>query len=155
MGSALPLIISLLLIFMLFTLLRRRGSRVRPEAVQSILYDVKINQALAETFHVRGKPRIFETGNWQMNKGRVGFLTEPVKKDLNDAFGLVDEYNKQIKTAKKARSDSYKTLDVTRLKELMDKCRQELEDWMVEVTGMKELPPKYPTLTGFLFGDRS
>jgi hypothetical protein len=146
-------IIAIVLIF--FSLLRRRsGAAKYPEVVQALLFDVKLNQAIAIHFLEIPKPRRFENVNWQMNKDKIGFLGEELKEMLREVFAKVEEYNQQIKAAKKAKSDSYKTIDLTRFKELLEKCRQELEDWMVQKTGQKELPPKYPTLWGSLFGER-
>ena len=146
-------IIAMLLI--LFTLIRRKGGAAKyPEVVQSILFDIKINQALAANFLIIEKPRRFENANWMMNKDKISFLGETLKDMLKEVFILVEDYNKQIKAAKKAKSDSYKSIDMTRFKELLEKCRQELEDWMVQKTGAKELPPKYPTLMGTFFGER-
>ena len=147
------LIIGIVLI--LFSLVRRRGGAAKyPEVVQALLYDVKLDQALAEHFLEITKMRRFENVNWLMNKDKIGFLGESLKDMLRETFKLVEEFNEQIKAAQKAKSDSYKTIDLTRFKELLDKCRQELEDWMVLKTGQKELPPKYPTLWGSLFGER-
>ena len=89
-----------------------------------------------------------------MNKDKISFLGESLKVMLKETFALVEEYNKQIKDAKKAKNESYKTIDLTRFKELLEKCRQELEDWMIQKTGAKDLPPKYPTLMDSLFGQR-
>jgi hypothetical protein len=113
-----------------------------------------LDQALAEHFLEITKMRRFENVNWLMNKDKIGFLGESLKDMLRETFKLVEEFNQEIKAAQKAKSDSYKTIDLTRFKELLDKCRQELEDWMVQKTGQKELPPKYPTLWGSLFGER-
>ena len=147
------LIIGIVLI--LFSLVRRRGGAAKyPEVVQALLYDVKLDQALAEHFLEITKMRRFENVNWLMNKDKIDFLGESLKDMLRETFKLVEEFNQQIKAAQKAKSDSYKTIDLTRFKELLDKCRQELEDWMVQKTGQKELPPKYPTLWGSLFGER-
>ena len=146
-------VIGIVLIF--FSLIRRRGGVAKyPEVVQALLYDIKLNQALATHFQEMVKPRQFENVNWLMNKDKIGFLGESLKDMLREIFTLVEEYNQQIKAAKKAKSDSYKAIDLTRFKELLDKCRQELEDWMVQKTGQKELPPKYPTLMGTFFGER-
>ena len=148
-------VVVLAIILLLFSLFRRRGGPAKyPEIVQSLLYDIKCDQALADTFLQREKPRRFEDSNWQMNKSKIGFLGESVKQKLKESFALVEEFNKQIKECKKTHSDSYKAIDLTKFKELLAKCRQELEDWMVEKTGQKELPTKYPTLTGFFFGER-
>jgi hypothetical protein len=147
------LIIGIVLI--LFSLVRRRGGAAKyPEVVQALLYDVKLDQALAEHFLEITKMRRFENVNWLMNKDKIGFLGESLKDMLRETFKLVEEFNQEIKAAQKAKSDSYKTIDLTRFKELLDKCRQELEEWMVQKTGQKELPPKYPTLWGSLFGER-
>jgi hypothetical protein len=143
------------IILILFSLLRRRGGPDKyPEVVQALLYDVKLNQALAAGFLQIDKPHRFENTNWQMNKDKIGFLGESLKLMLRESFALVEEFNKKIKESKKTKSDSYRTIDLTRFKELLDKCRQELEDWMVQKTGQKELPPKYPTLLGSIFGER-
>jgi len=155
MSSTWLVIIILLIILLLVSLLRRRGGPAKyPEIVQSLLYDIRCNQALAETFLLREKPHRFEDSNWQMNKSRVGFLGESLKQNLRESFTLVEEFNTQIKECKKTHSDSYKGIDLTKFKELLAKCRQELEDWMVDKTGQKELPVKYPTMTGFFFGER-
>ncbi|MFY9815004.1 MAG: hypothetical protein WBQ62_01325 [Dehalococcoidales bacterium] len=145
----------IIIIIILFSLSRRRGGVAKyPEIVQSLLFDVRINLALAKFFPELKKPRNFENTNWMMNKDKIGFLGESLKLMLRETFAMAEEYNKQIKAAKKAKSDSYKNIDLTRFKELLEKCRQELEDWMIQTTGSKDLPPKYPTLMGSLFGER-
>jgi hypothetical protein len=147
---------SLLVILVLFTLLRpRAGARKYPEIVQSLIFDVKINIVLAETFKQRPKPKLFEHNNWEINKNKIGFLTETLKEMLKQAFGLVDEYNVELKAAKKNKSESYKNLDLTKFKELLDKCLKDLEDWMIDHTGQKELPLKYPSIWNIFFGERS
>jgi hypothetical protein len=148
------IILALIVIIILFSLFRRRGGPSKyPQIVQSLLWDIKINQVLADTIQARPKAILFEKVNWQLNKSHVRFLNENVQQDLKDTFDLTEEFNNQIKLAKKAKSDTYKTLDMTRFKELLAKCREELEDWMVKTTGSKELPPKYPSLTSIFFGD--
>jgi hypothetical protein len=139
----------------LFSLFRRRGGAAKyPEIVQAILYDIKWNQVLADNFPKNDKYRRFAYSNWRMNKDKIGFLGEIVKQMLRESFTLVEEYNKIIKEAQKTKSDSHKDIDLTRFKELVAKSRQELEDWMVQKTGSKDLPPKYPTIFGSLFGER-
>ena len=146
---------TIVIIIILFSLTRKRGGAAKyPEVVQSLLYDIKINQGVAKFFLEFKKPPRFENANWLMNKDKIGFLSESLKQMLKESYILVDEYNQKIKEAKKAKSDSYKTIDLTRFKELLDKCCQELEDWMVQKTGSKELPPKTPTLMGMFFGER-
>ena len=65
------------IILILFSLLRRRrGPDKYPEVVQALLYDIKLNQALAAGFLRIDKPHRFENTNWQMNKDKIGFLGE-------------------------------------------------------------------------------
>ena len=156
MGSGTWVLIAVIaIVLIIFSLLRRRtGAAKYPEVVQALLFDIKLNQALAQHFLEIVKPHRFENVNWKMNKDKIGFLGESLKEMLREVFAKVEEYNNQIKADQKAKSDSYKAIDLTRFKELLDKCRQELEDWMVEKTGNKELPAKYPTLMGTLFGER-
>jgi predicted transcriptional regulator len=149
------LIVSGAIILLLFTLLRPRGGpRKYPEIVQFILYDIKMNQALADTFLQRQKPKTFESNNWEINKTKIGFLTETQKELLKETFALVDKFNIEIKSAKKNKTDSYKNLDLSKFKELLARCQKELEDWMMTNIGQKELPLKYPSLTSFFFGER-
>lgn len=148
-------IVSVAVVLLLFSLLRRRGGPAKyPEVVQFILYDVKLNQVLVDTFKQRQKPKTFETTNWAMNKTKIGFLSETAKKLLKDTFALTDTFNVEIKAAKRAKSDSFRNIDLTKLKEMLDECRTELEDWMMKNVGQKELPPKYPSLSSFFFGER-
>lgn len=151
------LIIVLGIVIVLFTLFRPRGGPHKyPEVIQFILYDIKMNQALVETFQKRDKPKTFEHNNWEMNKNKIHFLTEAQKELLKETFALVDELNVEIQAAKKDRTGlhSYKNLDLTKFKELLDKCQKELEDWMITNTGQKELPMKYPSIWSSLFGER-
>lgn len=149
------IIVSFALIILLFAFLRPRGGpRKYPEIIQFILYDIKLNKALADTFLLRDKPRKFEINNWELNKGKIGFLTETQRELLRETFTLAGEFNVVIKEDRKNKSDSYKSLDLTHFKELLDKCEQELEDWMITNTGQKEYTPKYPSISGFFFGER-
>jgi len=147
-------IIGLLLLQFLF----RRGRqpvRNRPELVRGLLTDVRINEALVETFGLRPKPRKFETANWQLNRNRLDFLGQSLRATLSDAFTLAQNFNQEIKTARKSPSDSHiVTLDVAKLKEPLAKSKQGLEDWLLANVGGKEPPMKYPGLFDYLFGGR-
>ena len=149
------IILALIVIIILFSLFRRRGGPSKfPETVQALLWDIKINEVLANSIQIRPRPTLFENVNWKLYKSRIGFLGEEIKKDLLDTFALTEELNVQIRAAKKAKSDSYKSMDMTKYKELLVKTREELENWMVKETGSKELPPKYPSLSNIFFGER-
>jgi hypothetical protein len=149
------LIIVVAIVLILMSLLRRRGGPAKyPEIVYGILWDVRMDRIIAENFLRYAKPKVFEINNWEMNKTKIGFLTESQKVLLNETFKLIAGLNAEIRTAKKTKSDSYKNIDFTKLKENLDQCRKELEDWMMTNVGTKELPPKYPTISGMFFGER-
>lgn len=149
------LVLSVVVAVVLFSLLRGRGGvRHRPEVVQNLLYDIRLNQALVEVFHLRAKPRKFEKTNWEINKSRIGFLADSLKETLRSTFAIVEELNQEIKRVRKDKTLSYRSIDVSRLVEPLAACRKGLEGWMMENVGTTELPPRYPSITGFLFGER-
>lgn len=149
------LLIVLGIIVIIFTLIRPRTNPQKyPEIIQYVLYDIKMNQILVETFSTRTKPKTFERNNWEMNKTKISFLSETQKELLKETFALTEEFNVVIKSAKKDKSDSYKNLDLSKFKELLEKCRKELEDWMITNTGQKEIAMKYPSMWSTFFGER-
>ena len=150
--GGLAVILSFVLIIALFSFLRSRGGVMqRPEVAQFVLYDVKMNQSLVEAFHIQEKPRRFEKSNWEINKNKIGFFDESLKETLKMTFGMVEELNQDIKLAKKNKT-SYQSINVAKLTDPLATCRQGLEDWMMENLGTTELPPKYPSIWGTLFG---
>jgi hypothetical protein len=145
-------IISLLVVLVLFSFLRGRGSvRRHPEIIQLILSDVKMNQALVAAFYLREKPKQFERNNWELYKNHVGFLGEALMETLIMTFGMVEDLNQEIKLVKKNKI-SHHSINVTKLNEPLAASRKGLEDWMMENLGTTEPPTRYPSLLGTLFG---
>ena len=154
--GGLILIVSVVMIVLLFSFLRGRGSGVRnrPEVIQFLLFDVKVNQALVETFYQREKPRRLEKTNWELNKSKISFLSDSLQETLKMTFGMVADINAELKIIKKDKSRSFKEINVNQLVEPLAKCREGLEGWLMDTLGTTEVPIRYPSLTGFLFGDR-
>ena len=70
--GAIWVVVSLLIVVALFSLLRGRGGvRRRPEIIQLIRNDVKMDQALVAAFYLREKPRQFERNNWELYKNNI------------------------------------------------------------------------------------
>ncbi len=125
------------------------------QVVENLLVEVKLNQALAETFHLREKPKRFEATNWQRSKTNLDFLRQPLQNALFGAFGTIEDFNRQLDSVKKYKSARYLTsIDAGKLKEPLAKSRQGLEEWLQINIGTKEPPPKYPTIISSLFGGR-
>ena len=153
--GALAVVLSIVVIVVLFSFFRGHGGvKHRPEVVQFVLFDVKLNQVLVDTFHKREKPRRLEKTNWEINKSKIGFLGESLKETLKLTFDMVEEVNQELKQAKKNKSLSYQDINVSKLKEPLAKCREGLEGWLMDTIGTTEVSPRYPSITGFLFGDR-
>jgi len=145
-------VLSLLVVVMLFYFLRGRGGvRRRPDIVQLILNDVKMDQALVQTFYILEKPRQFERNNWTLYKNNLGFLGASLNETLAMTFGMVEDINQEIKFAKKNKT-SHQGIDVNKLAEPLAECRKGLEGWMMENLGTTELPLRRPSLIGTLFG---
>ncbi len=153
-----PLILFIILLIALQVILGRRNkrpARTNPEIVQSLLIDVKMNQALVEMFQMRPKPKNFETGGWRTNKSKVGFLDQPLQVVLADAFGIAEDLNQQIRAAKKSKSSVLlANVNVNKLNEPLAKSKEGLEQWLQTNIGRKNLPPKYPGLLDMFFGSR-
>jgi hypothetical protein len=156
LGDNIIFIIAILAILVLFSLFRRRSpNRNRPEVVRGLLSEVRINEALIETFHQRPKPRRFETSTWQLNRKKLDFFEKSLQVDLTSAFTLAEDFNQQLKAAKKAKSADFTlNFDLEKMGEPLAKSKQGLEDWLLAHFGGKEPPPKYPTITDYLFGGR-
>ena len=154
-SGVVAVVLTIIVVVVLFSFLRGRGGvRHRPEVVQFLLFDVKLNQVLVDTFHQREKPKRFERTNWEINKSKVGFLGDSLRETLTMTFGMVEELNQELKAIKKAKSGSHKDLNVAKLKEPLAKCREGLEGWLMDTIGTTEVAPRYPTLMGTLFGER-
>lgn len=153
--GAIVLIVTLIAVIVLFSIFRGKGGvRHRPEVVQFLLFDVKMNQSLSITFYDREKIRGFERTNWEINKSKISFLGESLKDTLRNTFALVEELNAEIKVVKKDKTRDRHEVDVSKLAEPLAKCREGLEGWLMEALGTTEVKPRYPSLMGMFFGDR-
>lgn len=151
-------VILLVIGLILIQILLRRGLKPRttpPEIAQNLLAEVRLNQALIESFDFREKPKKFEAASWQRSKDKLDFLSHPLQRALSDTFMLVEEFNQQIDAAKKYRSDSYLVnINVARLKEPLAKSRQGLEEWLMSKTGTGDSSPQVPGVLDDLLGKR-
>jgi hypothetical protein len=151
-----PLIGAVIVLILLQFFLRKPKPEVRQqEIVQNLLSEVRLNWALAETFHLRQKPKKLEVVSWQRNKTKLDFLKQSLQSALSDAFGMAEDFNQRVEATKKYKSASYLVgIDIDKLKEPLAKSKQGLEEWLVENVGTIHPPPKYPGLLDGLFGDR-
>ena len=154
----LPFFLLIIGLILLQFFLRRRG---KPEAtyrdiVQNLLTEVKLNQALVETFSLRQKPKKFEITSWQLAKNKLDFLDHPLQISLTDAFTIIQDFNQQIEATKKHKSASYMAnVDADKLKEPLSKSKQGLEEWLKSKIAKKDTPAKRPGIFDDWFGRRN
>lgn len=143
------------LILLQFFLRRRKPELANREIVRNLLSEVKLNHALAESFHLRQRLRKFEVTSWERHKNKLDFLKQSVQTALADAFMMVDDFNRQIETFKKHKSTGYMaSMDVDKVKKPLAKSQEGLEQWLQTAVGVKEPSPEYPSITDDLFGSR-
>jgi len=149
----LPLIIGLIVVLLIqFYFMRKRKPDTEKNIVQSVLLDVKINQAITELIKDGRKPKKFSSSNYNINKNRLDFLSHSLVASLSNAFGIVDDYNQQIRQAKKSKPPGYVEIDVKRLNGPLAESREGLEDWLMAHGGQQGPPIKYPSIFDTLFG---
>ena len=150
-GERLPLIgVVILFIIMQFFLKRKQSVERTPLAVvQGLLAEVKQNQQMAEAFRFQWQTRKFVMASWQRNKAKLNFLNSALQVALADAFSMVEDFNRQIEAAQKYRTTSYMaSINVIKLKELLAKSEQGLEQWLASEAAAPGPSPKSSGLFG-------
>ncbi|MFC2003004.1 hypothetical protein ACFLV4_03555 [Chloroflexota bacterium] len=141
LGKNLTFIIPLILLvlFQIFVK-RRKGENTTLEVVGSLLSEINQNQQLMEAFLVNWQAKKFKTGSWERNKNKLDFLDQSLQNALADAFGLAEDFNRQMDSAKQHKSASYlANINVEKLREPLARSKQGLEEWLEANTGQKEL----------------
>ena len=156
-GGNVPLLVVISVIILLQFFLRRgrKAKTTNREITQNLLSEVRLDLAITEVFNFHWRTKTFMTTSWQMNKTKLDFLDQSLQVALSEAFIMAEDFNRQIKAAKKYRSTSYMTnIDVDKLKEPLTKSKQGLEQWLQSATGIKESRPKYPGVLDDWLGRR-
>lgn len=138
------------LILLQFFLKRRRSPETKPrEIAQIMLSEARLNLRLAEVFTFSHRASKFITASWQINKNKLDFLDQSLQVALSDAFMMAEDFNQRIATAKKYKSTSYMAgIDVDKLKRILAKSLEGLEEWLQEETETTEPPLKIPGIFG-------
>jgi len=132
-GSQWAILIPIIILIVLSFVMRRRrpAEKTDPEIAGTLFLDVNENLKLAESFSFQRRPKKFRTGSWQRNSEKVDFLDASLRSSLADAFGLAEDFNQQIESAKKYKSTIYLSgVDVHKLEEPLTKSKQGLEEWL-------------------------
>ncbi len=148
-------VIGLLFLIGFITRGMRKPVQVQKEVVQDLLAETRLNQAVLEYFRARQEPKKFTVTGWKKNSKKVGFLSQPTQDALSDSFTMAEDFNRQVEAGRKHRSAGYiADLNVDKLKELLVRSQEGLEEWLVKNIGRKEPPLEYPGLFDGFFGKR-
>jgi len=129
------------IVFILFNIFFRKQQEQqrRLAVVKSLLSEIEHNQKLMEAFLMRWQTRKFKTGNWKRNKDKMDYIDRGLRATLAGAYGIAEEFNKDIAAAKKHKSPGYLAgIQVDRLKEPLAKSKQGLEEWLELNKGRKK-----------------
>ena len=122
---------------------RRKPESTRQQTIRDLLLEVRLNQAMLESYYQRQKPKKFEMNDWKRSKGKLDFLGQSLQRSLSDAYMIIEDFNQQIDEAKRYKSASYMaSVNPDKLKEPLAKCRQGLQEWLLASTAAN--PPKRP-----------
>ncbi|MFC1928407.1 hypothetical protein ACFLXK_02230 [Chloroflexota bacterium] len=136
------LLIAGLIIAQFFMGRRRKSETTNQAIVESLLHEIRFNEALLEGYHQRQKPRKFEVTAWKRNN-KLDFLGQSLQGSLSEAYMIIEDFNQQIGAAKKYKSAGYMaSVDVDKLKKPLAKSEQGLKEWLLADTAAN--PPKRP-----------
>ena len=94
-----------------------------------------------ETFLISWQTKKFKTGSWLRNRNKLEFLDQSLQNALTDAFGMAEEFNREIGSAKKHKSSSYlANINVEKLRGPLARSQRGLEEWLKASTGQKDMP---------------
>ncbi len=146
-GENLPFILAVVFFLLIqFYLRRHKPERTAPEIVQSLLNDIKANLQIIEASSLQSKLKNLKAGSWNRNNKRLDFLDESLKTTISGTFDMVGELNRQISAANKQKSAAYLyNINFDALEKPLNKSKEELEKWLQENIGKKEVT-KYPGL---------
>lgn len=118
---------------------KQQEQKRRLTVVKSLLSEIDYNQKLMEDFLFQWQTRKFKTGGWKRNRDKMDYIDQGLHATLAGAYGVAEEFNREIDTAKKHRSASYlASIRVDRLREPLAKSKQGLEEWLELNKGRKK-----------------
>ena len=131
-GKVIGYIVPLVILFVVNVLFRKQQEQKRRlEVIRSLLSEISYNQKHMEAFSFQWQTKKFKTGNWKRNKDKMDYIDQNLHATLAGAYEIVEEFNREIDTAKKHKSVSYlASIQVDRLEKPLAKSKQGLEEWL-------------------------
>ena len=136
--------LSPVVLFLIFNVLFRKQQeqKRRVAVVKNLLAEIDHNQKFAESFSVRSQIKKFKVAIWEKNKDKIDYIEDRgLHSTLVGAYEIINEFNREIDTAKKYKSTSYLvSIRPDRLREPFAKSRQGLQEWLELNEGRKKIP---------------
>lgn len=100
------------------------------------------NKVIENLDQSRGVPAL-KTGNWKKHKDKIDFLPHELRMELGQVFEMLKEVEEMLNAARRFKSSSYLSgIDVSNIKEPLQKAREHLQDWIQENMNNPEYQPK-------------
>jgi len=149
-GGIIGPIIGIVVIMALNFLFRGRKAEKGPmEMVMALLSDIRHNERIVDSFRFNSQPKKFKTGSWKRNQAKLSFLDQELQTTLSQAFGIAEEFNKDVDAARKYKSASYlANVNVSRLSKPLADSKRGLEEWLQANTGKQDMLPRRRGLFG-------
>ncbi|MBI2849648.1 MAG: hypothetical protein HYX80_01230 [Chloroflexi bacterium] len=150
------ILLAIAMVVLQYFLRKRRGpAGTQQEIVQNLLAEARLDLRMAEVFDFSPRAKRFMTTTWQLNKNKLDFLDKSLQDSVSNAFMMAEDVNQQIAAAKKYKSTSYLvSVDIDKLKGLLSKSQEGLEQWLLLKVGSKNPAVKAPGLFDDLLGKR-
>ena len=137
-SEVMPVILVILALVVLQLFMRRKGTSKssHQHVVHAILSDVRVNLRLVEILMEGEQIKRFALNGWKTSRSDIEFLSQNLQSALADAFGIAQDYNEQVATTKHFMTSNYEaSIDTVKLKDLLQRCRSGLEDWLMTNVG--------------------
>ena len=109
----------------------------------SFISEIALNQQIVESLRHNSQVKRYRTYSWQRNKDKLDFLGLELQNTLAKAFGMAEEFNREIDAARKYKSSSYLVgIPANKLREPFAKGRQGLEEWFQSNSGQAQVAPR-------------
>ncbi|UCD08605.1 MAG: hypothetical protein JSU79_09630 [Dehalococcoidales bacterium] len=137
-AEVMPVILVILGLVAIQLFLRRKGGTKssHQHTVHAILSDVRVNLRLIEILMEGEQIKRFAFNGWNLHRNNIEFLSQNLQSALTDAFGIAQDYNEQVATTKHFMTSNYEAdIDTVKLKDLLQRSKKALEDWLMNNVG--------------------
>lgn len=138
LSEIMPVILVIIGLIALQFFLRRKDKSPssHQHIVHAILSDIRINLRLVEILMEGEQIKRFAINGWKTNSNNIEFLSQNLQSALTDLFNIAQDYNEQVAPTKQFKTSNYvASIDTVKLKDLLQKCKSALEDWLMNNVG--------------------